>query len=187
MKRTGMSDKLLFTTVALVTLLALTAMFGGCGLLAKREKMHGGTISALSSGGDYEMPQEVESAPGDEMRMAEAPSSPASDVDTTGDTSATLDIMASAAAAENRKVIKTADLNIEVENITDAQKRVQDLVESAGGFIADMEVQNYDTRTEASITARVPSAKFREVYDAVKQLGDVKRDHVGGQDVTEEY
>ncbi len=190
MKMTGTLAR---AAVALAALVAVATMFAGCGLLAERARHSndsGGTIGVLSNGGDYDMAEapRMEMAEGSYGREADKDAALATGVSASGDTSGALDIMASAQAAENRKVIKTADLNVEVENITSAQKQVQDLVEAAGGFIADLEVQVYsETRTDATIVARVPSAKFRKAYDAIKQLGDVKRDHVGGQDVTEEY
>lgn len=91
------------------------------------------------------------------------------------------------AASADRKVIKTADLDIEVESLDDAQKRIIDTVDRVNGFIGSMTVTDYTSSREAEITVRVPSDHFREVYEAVKQLGEVKRDHIGGQDVTEEY
>lgn len=181
--------------IALAALIAVATMFAGCGLLAEKMRasdkvgmeapamarqyapmeMADGSASAAPLTGDvYDL--------GDRVTQTDSVSAGG------GGTSGTLDIMATANATENRKVIKTADLNVEVENITSAQKQVQDLVEAAGGFVADLEVQVYsETRTDATIVARVPSSKFREAYEAIKQLGDVKRDHVGGQDVTEEY
>ncbi len=191
MKTTGTLAR---AAVALIALVAIATMFAGCGLLAERMQTSDQVgMEAPSMARQYapmEMDKESYAAAdpltgdvydlGDRVTQTESVSG--------GGTSMALEIMATAQAAENRKVIKTADLNVEVENITSAQKQVQDLVEAAGGFIADLEVQVYsETRTDATIVARVPSAKFREAYDAIKQLGDVKRDHVGGQDVTEEY
>jgi hypothetical protein len=183
MKMTGTLAR---AAVALVALLAVATMLAGCGrLLQPVEKSFGGPPPAMEAM-DYEMAEAPMDAMDSDMARMAAPAG--GSVSAAGDTSMALEIMATAEAAENRKVIKTADLNVEVENITSAQKQVQDLVEATGGFIADLEVQVYSaTRTDATIVARVPSAKFREAYDAIKQLGDVKRDHVGGQDVTEEY
>ncbi|MGD9495616.1 MAG: DUF4349 domain-containing protein [Armatimonadota bacterium] len=105
----------------------------------------------------------------------------------TGDTESALAMIAAAEAAESRKVIKSADLDVEVRSLEGAQRQVVELVEQRGGFIASMTVSDYDTWRQSEIVARVPSEHFRAVYDAVKALGEVERDHIGGQDVTEEY
>ncbi|MGC9319770.1 MAG: DUF4349 domain-containing protein [Armatimonadota bacterium] len=109
------------------------------------------------------------------------------DISATGDTAAALSMISTAEAAQARKVIKTADLDIEVDNLDEAQTTIVDLVDDVVGFISSLAIHEYDTRTQSEIVARVPSARFREVYDAAKQLGDVKLDRIGGQDVTEEY
>lgn len=184
MRTAWTSDRLPVTVVTLLMLLTMAAMLAGCGLLGDRMKAsEEGMVQALPPPSMEAPAPEAMDASGDERMAAPAGGS----VSATGDTSAALDIMATAEAALDRKVIKTADLNLEVKDIAEAQKQVQNLTEAAGGFIADLNVQNYETRTDATIVARVPSAKFREVYDKVKELGEVKRDHVGGQDVTEEY
>ncbi len=187
MKLTGTSGKLVFSVVTLVALMAITAMFAGCGLMAKMQGADERRVSsALNDSMGYEQLAEapMEAMDADMARMA-APTG--GSVSATGDTTMVLDVIASAEAAENRKVIKTAELNIEVQDIAGAQKQVQDVVEAGGGFIADLDVQDYGTRVDASIVARVPSANFSEIYEQVKALGSVKRDRMGGQDVTEEY
>jgi hypothetical protein len=101
--------------------------------------------------------------------------------------SAPVGMSAAAAATVQRKVIKTAQVDLEVEKIGSAQKQIIDMVDRANGFIQSMTVNDYDTSRQADMIARVPSDHFREVYEGVKELGEVTRDHIGGQDVTQEY
>jgi len=177
------SDRALHLLLALGALVALTTTLPGCGLLQRFRGAEEAPLPPAAEGD--KAADEVVAGAEEPARMAPAPMEASAGGG--GETGPALDIMAAAQAAVDRKVIKTADLNIEVKDIAAAQKQVQDLTEAAGGFIADMNVEHHETRTEATIVARVPSANFRQVYEQVKQLGDVKRDHVGGQDVTEEY
>ncbi|MEA3399601.1 MAG: DUF4349 domain-containing protein [Armatimonadota bacterium] len=144
---------------------------------------------------EVELAQEPPSPPGAEYAAEEAAPEMAArtaaggavDISATGDTAAALSMISTVEAAQARKIIKTADLDIEVENLDEAQTTIVDLVDDVGGFISSLTVNEYDTRTQSEIVARVPSAHFRRVYDAAKELGDVKLDRIGGQDVTEEY
>ena len=157
----------------LLALAWLITLAGGCGLRAKQIAAGGEAMPEIASD---EVAREAASAP-----EAEGAGS-------TAQTLAALETMTGAEAAEGRKVIKTAQLNIEVEDLNVAQKDVQDYVEAAGGFIASLTVEKTsETRTDAAVVCRVPSDNFRQVYDKIKELGDVKHDQLGGQDVTEEY
>lgn len=165
--------------IALVAVVMLGST-GGCGLRGAQEA---GTFSA-----DKQVEYEAAEAPSPpagaeapmEARTAGVDSTIASALPSAGMTAAQ-------AAPIDRKVIKTADLDVEVEDIDGATTRIRELVDSLNGFVESATVTSYDTSRQAEITARVPSAHFREVYDAVKALGKVNRDHIGGQDVTEEY
>jgi hypothetical protein len=101
--------------------------------------------------------------------------------------SAPVGMTAAQAASVERKVIKTGEVDLEVETIDAAQQRIIEMVDRANGFIQSMTVNDYETSRHAEIVARVPSDHFREIYEGVKELGDVTRDHIGGQDVTQEY
>ncbi len=161
--------------VALAALLAL-GVLAGCGRQAAKPQ-----VMSLDEpvGGQY--PAEVPGEPMAERVMDGA------QISATGDTERALSMIAAAEAAEGRKVIKTAELDVEVESLDDAQKQVVELVDRLGGFISSLTVSDYTTSWVSEIVARVPSEHFREVYDAVKALGEVERDHIGGQDVTEEF
>lgn len=170
------SDRCGLLTAAMLALAVATMT--GCGFLGSQEK----SLTAMPSydGEFMEEPAPLAEAP---MRMADA----GTDISATGDTSVALSMLAAAEASESRKVIKTAELGIDEDDLDQAQKTLLALVDQRGGFIASLTVNDYETSRQAEIVARVPSAQFHEVYDAVKALGHVKRDHVGGQDVTEEF
>lgn len=90
--------------------------------------------------------------------------------------------------SNERQVIYTADLRIEVSDFGKAVERIKSVVESAGGFIANSSVdQSNDERRSGSVDLRVPKARFRDVMEDVKATGKVKQENLHGQDVTEEY
>ena len=165
----------------LATILAVL-MLAGCGLLGTKPYEESGAAPPM----DYDidgMAAEMTAPAEAPMRMADA----GTDISATGDTAAALSMIAAAEASESRKVIKTAELALEVKSLDQAQETVLSLVETRNGFIASLTVNDYETRREAQIVARVPSDGFHEVYREVKALGRVERDHVGGQDLTEEF
>lgn len=161
--------------LALVAVLVTFATVGGCGLQQSEKAI------------PPEIAEEAAPPPSAPMERMDAAATEGADIAATGDTESAMAMIAAAEAAGDRKVIKTAEVDLEVENLDEAQKSVLDSVDRAGGFISSLTVNDYDTSRQAQIVARVPSAQFRVVYDAVKALGKVERDHLGGQDVTEEY
>lgn len=175
-----MSGGMRFTGV--LAAVAMLALLAGCGLLAEKEAgipPPGAESTVGEAGGQY--------APAPEMRAMDEMPMEGGSVSATGDTSAALSVLAAAEAAEDRKVIKTGEVSVEVDRLEDAQKTVVSTVEGRGGFVSSLTVSDYDTYRQSEIIARVPSASFREVYEAVKGLGKVTRDHIGGQDVTDQW
>ncbi len=164
--------------IALAALVAV-GVLAGCGRETAKPQ-----VMSLDEpvGGEY-----AAEAPGEPMAAAAERVMDGAQISATGDTESALSLIAAAEAAEGRKVIKTAELDVEVENLDDAQKQVVAMVDRLGGFISSLTVSDYTTSRVSEIVARVPSEHFREVYDAVKALGKVERDHIGGQDVTEEF
>jgi hypothetical protein len=85
-------------------------------------------------------------------------------------------------------VIKTASLNLEVEG-DDFNSSVQDAVDIAkrhGGFVLTTELGGGDSK-RGSVVVRVPAEQFESALGELKGLGDVKRESISGQDVTQEF
>jgi hypothetical protein len=79
-------------------------------------------------------------------------------------------------------LIYTGGLGMEVADqpaIAPTIDKIIDLAEGMGGYLG--------SRTDTSVTIRVPSARFRDALTAIEKLGDVKRRNVNAQDVSEEY
>ena len=85
-------------------------------------------------------------------------------------------------------VIKTGYLKLTVpeDGFTEA---TQDAVALAGrfsGFVLSTSIEGQDSRS-GTLVIRVPSDRFEEFVNEVKDLGDVRSESISGQDVTQEF
>ncbi len=91
---------------------------------------------------------------------------------------------------ENRKVIYTAELFIQVKNFSQSSASFQDEIASLGGYVLESNTYTSedDAPKEGTMTVKVPQEKFRNFIKIVEK-GSVKvnQQTVTGQDVTEEY
>jgi hypothetical protein len=76
-------------------------------------------------------------------------------------------------------LVYTARLNLAVFDVANTQERIITLVQSLGGFSS--------AQSTATLTVRVPAAKFEEVLKGLEKLGDVLQKDVTADDVTREY
>ena len=97
-------------------------------------------------------------------------------------------------AAADRKIIRNADVTLEVDSTTDAQHRVSSIAEANGGFVVTSEAKQREhvdpsKRTiDIKLVVRIPSEKFGFALDQIKQLaGNLPAENVTGQDVTEDF
>ena len=96
--------------------------------------------------------------------------------------------------AADRKIIRNADITMEVDSTTDAQHQVTTIAESHGGFVVTSEAkqrENIDPskRTvDIKLVARIPADRFGVALDQIKKLaGNLPEATVNGQDVTEDF
>lgn len=156
--------------VAVLAALMMTLASAGCG-------SEGPAPQAMSQG---DMPQP---ASGDEYGEA----LPQDDGD--GD-----------AGADERMVIRTKTLRLEVESTADALDKVRDLTGTYKGTVSTMEVATnnddwvyrYDetgdtTALRGWITVRVPSDQYEAFVEKVSEVGLVKFQTEASSDVTQEY
>jgi len=100
----------------------------------------------------------------------------------------------STAEAADRKIIRNAEITIEVPSTTDAQHRVTSIAEAHGGFVVTSEAKQRESNDPAQRTldiklvVRVPSNQFGSAFDEIKQLaGNTPAEQVTSQDVTEDF
>ncbi|MDD1704017.1 MAG: DUF4349 domain-containing protein [Methanoregula sp.] len=86
------------------------------------------------------------------------------------------------------KIIRTADVTLEVKEVPAAVESITSLAKSSGGFVASTSIQSgYSNRLSGSIEVRVPAASFESSLTGIKASGKVRSVSTRGQDVTEEY
>ena len=96
--------------------------------------------------------------------------------------------------AEDRKIIRNAEITIEVPSTTDAQHEVTSIAETHGGFVVTSEAKQRESNDPAQRTldiklvVRVPSNQFGRAFNEIKKLaGNTPSENVTSQDVTEDF
>jgi hypothetical protein len=104
------------------------------------------------------------------------------------------DAAQTAAAAADRKIIKNAELIIEVTSPAEAQRSVASIAETHGGFVVTSETKQNEKSdpakptVEVKLTARVPASQFDATIGAIEKLAiGVVHQNISGNDVTEEF
>lgn len=91
-------------------------------------------------------------------------------------------------SAADRKLIRTASLSLIVKSPAESAEKVIQLAQSSGGFLVTSQINGGADATSASISIRVPAAKFEEVRQQIRKLGlRVEGESVEAQDVTKQY
>jgi len=98
----------------------------------------------------------------------------------------------SAPVATERKIIRNAELQLEANAPEESQTKIGKIAESKGGFVVETQSSASDakaaTRDTVTMTVRVPSAKFDEALNEIRQTANrVIGEIVKGEDVTEEF
>ena len=88
----------------------------------------------------------------------------------------------------DRKIIQTASLDLQVEDVADAFRKVGQIASAAGGFVFESSSSYANERPQADITIRVPAEQYESVMEELRGLAvKVERENSKAQDVTEEY
>jgi hypothetical protein len=88
----------------------------------------------------------------------------------------------------DRLVIKTADLSLQVENVTQAEAAVRARAQALGGYVVKVQTSGADDYINTTITFRVPANRFDDALAGVEGMAKKVLSHtVGGDDVTEQY
>lgn len=102
--------------------------------------------------------------------------------------------IAEVSAAIDRKIIRNADLTIEVPSPTETQHSIVSIAEAHGGFVVTSEAKQRDgneptKRTlDIKLVVRIPENQFGGALDKIRGLAsNLSHENVTGQDVTEEF
>ena len=110
---------------------------------------------------------------------------------------ATLSVISAVQAstqANDRKIIRDANLTIETDSPTEGLRQITAIAENNGGFIVTSDLKQNDGGTQGRATqtvtviARIPAIRFDTALAQIHSFGArVINEKVSGQDVSEEY
>jgi hypothetical protein len=150
------------------TILVLALALGACGGALSPSEGQGGIVS-------YEAP------------VLEEPNAARSALDASG-------FPASEASAVERLVIETGSLTLVVKDPAVSAEAIRAMAKEMGGFVtrSDLYQTSYGDpailATQASITIRVPSDRFQDALERLKDgAEEVRAENTTAQDVTQEY
>jgi len=90
--------------------------------------------------------------------------------------------------AIDQKIIRNGSLTITTKDVAGTQGAIWNLAGELGGFVITSNMSGTNENIRADISFRVPSERFREATDRVRQFAvKVEKEQSSAQDVTEEY
>lgn len=91
-------------------------------------------------------------------------------------------------AIKQRKLIRTAEIDLLVDNAESSSDQIASMARSLGGFVAASTIEKGHRRAGARLVLRVPESRFDDALDALKGLAkEVARKSVVTEDVTGRY
>jgi len=92
-------------------------------------------------------------------------------------------------ANQTRYIIYNGEINIQAEDILEAEKKIKQLVEEVGGFIVEARADEDDTRYFRYYNFRIPAEDFQTTMNNIIELklGKIITNRQNSSDVTEEY
>lgn len=92
--------------------------------------------------------------------------------------------------AEDRQLIRTGELRLEVDTYSNSADAIRQIATDRGGFVSDesREVRERDGEhwTSGTIVIRVPSEQFDDAMQAVESVGEVHASETRSEDVTDQ-
>jgi Domain of unknown function (DUF4349) len=92
-----------------------------------------------------------------------------------------------AAPAITRRLVKRVALDLRVRDTATASSDVQKLAAELGGHIGSMNAERHDSGVVYQMTLRVPEGRLDEAVTRIKTLGEVDRENVSAEDVTDQF
>lgn len=87
------------------------------------------------------------------------------------------------AGQQERKLIKTGSVSLEVEQLAATEEAVLAWCQSFGGYVAS----SFSHESSAAFTVRIPAARFDDAMAAAGNLGRVRSRNISTQDVSEQF
>ncbi|MGD1119999.1 MAG: DUF4349 domain-containing protein [Dehalococcoidales bacterium] len=93
-----------------------------------------------------------------------------------------------AASTSDRMVIRTASMDLVVDDVSRVLTDITNLATGNGGFVVNSNIQEDQNRLYGNISFRVDATKFDTTLQSLRNMAvDVKAESTSGQDVTEQY
>ena len=87
-----------------------------------------------------------------------------------------------------REVVRTSSIDLLVKSLAEAADKIRSLTEHAGGYLVRLQTNGAKDATNATLTIRVPVARFEEVGAEIRKLGmRVESEQMEAEDVTRQY
>lgn len=86
-----------------------------------------------------------------------------------------------------KKLVRNANLHLEVADAGKALRRIDSLMAPIGAFIANSQVMHQNDRRTINLSLRVPSEKLDTTLAVIRTLGTLQNEEISTQDITKEY
>ena len=175
-----------FTAVVCLTFLLIVAACSGGSMQRSRSAPDGALTASNSAGAAQSSPAATQTTEG--FGKTQAVMQPVSL--TQADQS-----QASQQVAVERKIIRDADINLEVASPAEGQRKLGTIAEAHGGFVVTSETRLQDNAARdsqpaeiATVQLRVPASHFDAALAEIRAIGSrVRSVKETGKDVTEEF
>ncbi len=88
----------------------------------------------------------------------------------------------------DKKIVKTADIELSVDDYTQYSKRLTALIRQADGYIAQEQMEQTDFRTGNNLVIKIPTAGFTDFINSLEAPGSsMISKTIRSEDVTSEY
>ncbi len=88
----------------------------------------------------------------------------------------------------DRQVVRTSSIDLLVKSPAESAHKIRSLTERMGGFLVRLQTNGARDATNATLTIRVPIARFEEVGAEIRKLGlRVESEQMEAEDVTTQY
>ena len=89
---------------------------------------------------------------------------------------------------DNRKIIRNGDVSVEVDSYDATYTKLAELAAAEKGFIASANTQKLaNGKIQATVVVRIPPDRFEAVIARFKELGTIRHQNIGSEDVTKAY
>ncbi|MCI0474191.1 MAG: DUF4349 domain-containing protein, partial [Ignavibacteria bacterium] len=89
---------------------------------------------------------------------------------------------------DQRMIIRTGTMSLEVEKFEETEKNLAETVKRLGGYVANSSLNQYQNgKKYGTLVMKVPAGKFDELVSETGKNGIVMSQNVTSNDITEEY